>query len=45
MSGGANSGLLPFAEEEQRTGALGTMRSIYFYDPDEDLVELAPYQR
>jgi catechol 2,3-dioxygenase-like lactoylglutathione lyase family enzyme len=28
-----------------RTGALGPMRSIYFYDPDENLVELASYQR
>lgn len=26
-----------------RTGALGAMRSIYFYDPDENLVELACY--
>ncbi len=29
----------------ERTGALGPMRSIYFYDPDENLVELATYPR
>lgn len=28
-----------------RTGALGPMRSIYFYDPDENLVEVASYAR
>jgi len=28
-----------------RTGALGAMRSIYFYDPDENLVEVASYAR
>jgi catechol 2,3-dioxygenase-like lactoylglutathione lyase family enzyme len=28
-----------------RTGALGPMQSIYFYDPDENLVEVASYDR
>ena len=28
-----------------RTGALGPMRSIYLYDPDENLVELSSYGR
>jgi catechol 2,3-dioxygenase-like lactoylglutathione lyase family enzyme len=26
-----------------RTGAVGPMRSVYFYDPDENLVEVATY--
>jgi catechol 2,3-dioxygenase-like lactoylglutathione lyase family enzyme len=38
-SAGASVILGPVA----RTGALGPMRSIYLYDPDENLVELASY--
>lgn len=28
----------------ERTGALGTMQSLYFYDPDGNLIEVSAYE-